>query len=275
MSLNQVKLKCAYVWTTSISNIYIWTTKIRPTLPPWPYYVNALVVWAWAPWWYYRYKKYAWCKSWWGWWWAVCCYSSLQTNIQTPVVIWTSPAGNSCYNIIACPSCITVKSGTCVACWWTTGVSCNLAGWNSWSWCTGWYFEYYSERLGWWGWWWASWNWCSAYASWSSAVWWNWWAWLYWYGWWGWGTWNAWDGSATDWWWAGWYAATNYWWGWWWTHWSQCPYWYPWCQWMVEICYKIDWSCWYSKATWWQCCYICNWYCVHRFTSGWTFQITW
>jgi hypothetical protein len=47
------------------------------------------------------------------------------------------------------------------------------------------------------------------------------------------------------------------------------------CQWVVDICYPADWSYWFSSATWWNCCYECDWMCVHRFTSDWTFCITW
>jgi hypothetical protein len=44
-------------------------------------------------------------------------------------------------------------------------------------------------------------------------------------------------------------------------------------QWVVDICYPSDWSWGVNSATWWDSCYLCNWYCVHRFTSNWTFTI--
>jgi hypothetical protein len=47
------------------------------------------------------------------------------------------------------------------------------------------------------------------------------------------------------------------------------------CQWVVDICYPADWSYWFSTATWGNCCYLCWDMCVHRFTSNWTFCITW
>jgi hypothetical protein len=42
---------------------------------------------------------------------------------------------------------------------------------------------------------------------------------------------------------------------------------------MVEICYTTDGSYWIKNATWGDCCYTCGDYCVHRFTSNWTFTV--
>lgn len=43
--------------------------------------------------------------------------------------------------------------------------------------------------------------------------------------------------------------------------------------WVVQIMYPADWSYGFQCASGGNCCYCCNGYCVHRFTSSWTFTV--
>ena len=105
----------------------------------------------------------------------------------------------------------------------------------------------------WWGWgWWAS---CKANCSWWAGNWW-WWTW-----------WNNKSGSCN------WSNAT--WCGWGWGGagaWTYASVWWNWWGGAVLISYPCDLS-WGYRWNWWNCCFVNGWYCVHMFTSNWTFTI--
>ena len=233
--------------TSGFSKVRKWTQQVRPEVPK---TFNILLVW----WWGNGFSNNCLCNGWWGWGgWEVLCYSNVQlTNwVWYCIYIW----GRACCSCIWC--LWFVARGWCnsTSCYWWMSWNCNSWGWpQQESWCC------YSW---WWGWW-AWWCWCRTVWLWC---WWAWWAWLYGYWWWGWGWWRSSWWAWVDWWWGwNWYSATNC--GWWWG-WGKTSYWY-WACWVVDICYDKD--AWIT-ATWWNCCYICNWMCVHRFTSSWTLTV--
>ena len=234
---------CVTPWQCVIT-ASVWLLTATCQVKSWTF-INFLLVWWWG-WWY---------TSWGGWWEVLFWTASYPLWEEICVIIWTSWTGNGWCS----------KFGAIVAKWWFCA---DFNGWESWSWCTWWWYS--SQENAYWGWWWAWWNWCSN-NGWNWGDWgiwlcgyWGWWAW-WWYTWWG---------SSTDWWgtstWAYWCNATGYWW---WGGWGRMAYRTSWCQWVVDVCYLIDGSCWLTCATWWDCCYTCDWYCVHRFTSNGTFCI--
>ena len=217
-------------------------------------------------------------NNWWGWWGAVCTWYKLLSDNNYCVVVWCWWTGN----ITKTWEEATDWTASCfwdiiIANWW-----CKwnwFTWWTSWSWCswwtnTSWCWCYW----GWW-WWWAS----TAAASDTKAT--EWWYWICWYWWWWW-WWYPCSFNITSWhdwwwnwlyWWTSWWDATNYWW-WGWGGWCVAyaydifPRWWNWCQWLIKVCYKTDWSCWFSCATWWTV--TTDWdYTVHTFTSDWTFCI--
>ena len=231
------------------------------------HWLNVLVVW-WGGGGNYQ--------SWW-WGWAVVCRTFLWKCSSINVYIWCwgntyCNWGTSCI----CNAEIRITAGGWFA--WRYGAGIVLCWWSSWSWYAWWLN--WSGNCWWCAWWWWGWAWWPGCpGSWTSP-WWQWWPWLYWYGgWWGWWAGRYWSsgGAWVDWWgdgtaWKNWCDATNYWWWWGWSC-MNGNFWWKWCQGMVEICYPTDWSYFISCATWWQCCYTCNGFCVHRFTSNWTFCI--
>ena len=237
--------------------------------------VKVLVVWGW------------WGSNWRSWWWGgevLCSWCVTITN-SFCITVWTYWRWYCTYNITTKPSnadwwtsCIDFWVWVMPAKWWTWAIQWNYSAWGwwvSWTWYAWWNID-----SCWWGWWWwAGWAW----TNWSSSRWWNWWAWLYWYGW-GWSWWYKKEWScaninchwtASDWWWV-WSVGTNCW-GWGWS--AKSVLWdakgFNWACWVLDICYKCDWSYWINSATWGNSCYVCDWYCVHRFTSNWTFTINW
>ena len=217
------------------------------------------------------------CRWWWGWG-DVKCWIYSTTSCTHTIVVWCggervttdntpwNPWWDSCLNEV-------------VAKWWC---GWERDWWNSGSWCI-WGAYRTTCGSGWW-WAWAGWNWNAPSSNDYGG---NGWLWLCWYGgWWGWASYRA---SACQcyrwkwccWWWNGatgssnssantWCPATTCgsgWWGWW----SGGSW--AWAAWVVDICYPTDWSFWFTVATWWDSCYTCDWYCVHRFTSNWTFTI--
>ena len=198
--------------------------------------------------------------NWWGWWGAVCVweiFTGCDTFCATIGNWWGNNAG------WGASSLWTIQANG----WWAGGTPWGTSG----SWCWG------GGNMSWayWGGWGASWNWCGP-TSWHWGAWWTWICWYWWGGWWG-ASWTWWAG--TDGWWNGaswtWqngFPAVNCWWGWGGKYFSSrtggagAP-------WLVVVCYKTDWSYWFSVATWGNCCYECNWYCIHCFTSNWTFCI--
>ena len=225
--------------------------------------------------------KYLVVGGWWGWliswWWggAVCMW--LLANPETLcATIWAWGVGGSWCNFYNIPSC---PWGDTTLSWWI----CIVAGWwcawgesgwwASWAWYAWWNSAGSCWKCGKGGWGWAGGKGCNG----SGTVWGTWWVGKFWYWGWGWGTsWCAWW-WASDWGGRGSYNnqtccnATNYWW-WGWGNYAWEDAW-DWCQWVVDICYPSDWSWLINSATWWDCCFTCDGFCVHRFTSNWTFTI--
>ena len=244
-----IEWKWVTVWNVSLSCYYKCVDAIEQGW--WDIFVKALWVW-WGWGWD---KNYFW--RWGGWWEVINAIINAQDTMC--IIIWSWWASNTNWWDTKIWN-LTVK-------WWKS--------WNnwgtSWSWCSWWG----GTGLGWGGWWWASANWSNWH---DQYYWWSWWAWLYWYWWW-WGGWSYhWWWNWCDWWWNWWTSwawsnATCYgWWGWWNGNTDSVNA-GSWCKWLVEICYKTDWSCGFCTATWWNSCFTCNWYKVHRFTSNWTFTI--
>lgn len=107
-----------------------------------------------------------------------------------------------------------------------------------------------------WGWGWASGS-CGQNGFWA------------WMGWWG----NGWGSGCGC-------NATCCWWWWGWGRWECANYSYKWGNgacWIVYVRYPSDWSYWFTSATWWtKALKTIDWvsYCVHTFTSSWTFTIS-
>ena len=204
-------------------------------------------------------KHFCYLWVWWGWWWR--CISTVRLNWWGGW--WEVRLGT--YTVLCNEIPITIWAGGNFATdGWDTHIWYLTIRWWKWTWSNVWWASWSSYK--WWvssncssGWgWWAGWQWCRAVTT--SG--WRWWDWICWYWWWWWwgcgGAWvDGWGNYGSN--------ANNYWWGWWGRG--------KWCQWMVEICYLEDWTCWFTTATWGDSCYTCNWYCVHRFTSDWTFTI--
>lgn len=233
--------------------------------------------WGWWFMWAVNYLVVWWGGSWGRWgggWGAVCVWLKLVwANTEISVWCWWASTVGTVSWLWGWPSCF----WDIVALWgcgwqWANYYSC---WWDSWSWCI-WGKWCYCARNAWWGGG-ATWNGGNSV---SDSYWGNWWTWLC--GMWGWGWWATYypshEGSSTwvDWWWD-WHPtaacpATNCGWGW---GWHTCI---TWCSWaggdgVVDVCYVADGSYWFTCATWWDCCYTCDWYCVHRFTQDWTFTI--
>lgn len=176
-------ITCAYLWTNPLSEIYVWATKVRPTITE--ALIDFLLVWGWGAGWQ------SWGLWWWGGWagWVVYCEWELLQTWTYSVCIWKWGCGYIAY--WCCPQ----RSGedSC----FISYVACG-GGWG-WYWCaTGtWYLSpnWYD---------WASWWWGARCGSWGTGTQWcNWWAWV---------TWNAkyggsWGGGYT----SEWCIATTTW----------------------------------------------------------------
>lgn len=269
----------------------------------WPKILKFLVVWWGWGWWAWSMRTnygYWWGWWWWGWWEIKTC-DSFSTYCKTfSITVWAGWnwatscewawwwGGNSSIGWVA------------TARWWWGGKGSGSCAkpwdwWNSWEWnlwsVHDWWTCVWIGCNCWWGWWgwWVSWLYKST--TYKCRIWWHWtcidW---YWYSSWGngwnWACWCSlpdWDSSCNYWAW-GWagnsVAAWNWvnywaWWGWGWANpwWWRKTCWWNWKSGVVDICYK-PWE-WVNSATWWNSCFSCCWYCVHRFTSNWTFTITW
>lgn len=249
MSLSQTEPKKIYMW-------------VDVDIP----FIDYLLVWWWATGSDMANFDYA---GWWGGWWEVKLWTTeLDINSRSVCVqIWAGWGwfvGWLCTVGTKWPWCPSYL-GDIEAKWWC--YCARTYNWMpSWSWCAWWAWcnWWYAS----WGWGWAWWNWypynCSTKPwRWGDGICW------YWIGW----PWAMPSNCACRWcWWdnANGRPADNYGWGWgWaasWSYWGWC-----WCQGVAFICYKMDGSCWFTSATWWDCCYTCNWYCVHKFTTNWTF----
>lgn len=262
--------------------------------------LDFLLVWWWWAGWRAR------CRAWWwgGAWWLLYCTNFSVLKWSYPIVIWAWWTADVAQYDWSCWSWWNSTALWLTAYWWGWGGWMNTySSWNAWaSWWSWWWASWCSTVCSsacswqwniWWawcltrGWWWgwAWWAWCNA-ACWWNYYGWAWWDWCcldiaweyYWYSagwWWGWCTWV----SMSCWWWCwwnyrvAWYAAACYWSGWWWG-WctacsSCCISWWNWYQWVFIISYP-SW-CWYT-ITWWTK-YLCNWKCIHCFTTDWTLVV--
>lgn len=279
------------VWK-EVKEVYIWSCKVRPT--------NATVEWL-LVWWGWAWGRSRYRAGWWGWagWLIYCACDVLQKWARCCVVIWAWGTWSNTNYLWACWNWWNSCFWTIVAYWWwwggwmyTCACGCPWApGWSGWwaAWCNttcasacAWQWN-----IGWpWcltRWWWGGWACCAWCVSASSYVWWAWWWWKWysidwttgraysWWWWWGWcTTWGA-AGSGT--WWCGWCYRCPWknainpwsWWGWGWCTGcsSCCMAWWNGADGTFIARYPC--TCWYNIT--WGCKYLCNWYCIHCFTS--------
>ena len=296
VSIGTAGITCAYVGSSPLSAIYVWDTKVRPTITEaiidW-----MLIWWGWS-WWRSR------CRGWgWGWaWWFLYCQWDTLLTWSYAVTIWAGGKG-----------CVTWCCGTCGS-WWNStfnsivaywgwgwgwmmwvNTTCNWDCWGSWGgtgcggvpgcgcdwqwnrgglgnargggwwWGIGWYWGIAASSTGYRGW--CGWDACCLDISGTSV----------WYASWWWGG-GCCGGLSCGWWEGGWYrtewcSATCYgsWGGWGWCTGccSCCMKWGDGCQWVFIARYPK--TCWYNIT--WGTKYECNWYCIHCFTSDWTLTV--
>ena len=275
-----------------IRKVYIWPTEIRPNIPTIDF---LLVAWGWA---WGRGLCRAW--GWGGAWWVIYCQDLEMCKWNYAVVVWAwATWGNTTAQWANwCNSCF----DSYVAYWWGWGwgMSSSTSGcvWKDWG--SGWGWAGCCKVAGvgctwqwngWWcwgtcSWWWGGWY-CVVWGAWTTArAWWIWWCWFnsnisgdtVWYSNWGswWGcTWWAATYGWGKWWWSStaWSDATTYW-SWWWgwgcNTWGSCTSWGSGCQWIFIARYPCTKN---FNISWW-CKYLCNWYCIHCFTSNWTLTIS-
>lgn len=232
-------------------------------------------------------------------WWCWACHTCVRCGGNSTFNWYTAYGGwRWAYWCASCTSGDFSRNWGNGASWWWSA-RC----WSAWTW-TQWcdWGSAQSTLNAWW--WWGGWFtscWCISNSTWSSLCycrnWWDWWAgyssdisWeIQYYAYWGWGW--AWNSR-----WAGW-VWYCWWWSWGnWTVWCmQNSYWCPatscwswgwWAWWFCCNCASrtISWdggngvfilrypsNCWYN-ITWWTK-YLCNWYCIHCFTSDWTLTV--
>lgn len=255
--------------------------------------VDLLVVAWWGAWGSASYTGY--CGWWWGGWEVLQYYCYPLEENSYCVFIWGGASGTK-----LCPwgnwwnSCF----GGVVAYWWWWGWAWTnwASAWtlwrNWWNWwwgggnlaaglcCTLWWYSTHFWNAWWRGglciWWWgwgAWWPWIAMYSSNYGWIWWPWitsdipcknnWC-LYWT------WWSPYYWLFYPWWWCNQWPATFYWW---WGGWAMCSCaWWAWCKWIVYVRYKT-WGQ-INSSTWGNCCYTCDGYCIHEFTSNWTFSIS-
>lgn len=290
-----IENKWVIVWNITLDN---YADCIDAIQTDWRPSIDFLLIW-WGWWWGINwggnYSNFYW--GWWGWaWWVVeWCWAKLEDWCYNIVIWgWWFPCGNlSPQYINWWNSCF----WDIVACWWwgwgsqTPGYAwCNWGSWwwwpgfiNGWSymcwwaWCVGqWYngwkwcyicFWYRCNKWAWWWGWWAGWAWCDwVLDTWNNCgKWWDGWIWIM---------------SDIEWemkcyagWWWGWAGAEgNFipWCNWGGLYWSWWNAWTAWCKWVFIIRYPS--SCWYNIFGW-DCCYECNWKCIHIFTQDWTLTV--
>lgn len=283
-------LKCAYVWTTPVKCIYVWTTKVRPA---WPQVDFLLIGWGWAGGSTTCYRNWAW---WWGAGWVIYCkwYTLTPGTYCVTIGAWWAacPWGNYRWT-----QWWNSEWNWFVAYWGGWGGAGHTAnaieqGGNGWSWwgswpryaCAGgcgcpwqWNDGGASQCRRSWGWGWYSSAWCTWPGQYCGGDWWDWletditWKTEYFAWWWGW-------------WWSTRWGTNSYWWWTWWTGggtaWTTCGSgWggsgstitsWAWAWWVFIIRY----ACWTVNITWWNCKYLCNWYCIHCFTSNGTLTVS-
>lgn len=226
---------------------------------------------------------------WWGWAWWVIYSQSLAIDKTNTVVVWAWWVSGNGWD-----SCINNVVAYGWGRWWV-GTWCPWWSWGWWGFdnsCYAWWYYlgimqwhcgWGSACRGWWGWGWAWWN----GAAWACRVWWGWWLWIisciewankcYAGWWWGYGYCTIWAGCywGGNWWksWnSKWCNATTCWSWWWGSGMSNCTG-GNWGWWVVIIRYPTNWSYWITSSTGWNRCYVCNWYCIHCFSSNWTFTV--
>lgn len=269
------KLKCAYVWTTAVKCIYVWTTKVRPT--------NAvvdflLVGWGWSGGWGRNSNN---CYGWgWAWWWVIYCTNYTLSPNTYSVTVGTWGSGvlwgvgwnrwiESCFNSLVAGWGGGGNYGNIYWLSWCpqSNSNWNIGCWGSWWW--GWAWSAWCDAT--WTWsrcWWTWWNGLSYSIEWSSknyAWWWGWggrcgqWAWSFW----------GWTGGKLN---VAPTAATTCWSGGGWSTqcWSETYRSGAWAWGIFVLRYCC--SCWYSIS--WGTKYLCNWYCIHCFTSNGTLTVS-
>lgn len=296
ITIGELEISCAYLGNTPFAEIYAGETKVRPVKVE--RFIDFLLIgWGGMG---GNATTSRWRPAWWGgaWGFVECFWYEISAPWTYTVTIgcWGQDWGNSPLYGRGCPSCFdtviaywgwmwlynagmdaSLRNGASGG-WWSCWVAWGCAlYWNQW--CKGaWNMGSYCGA--WWGWAWAtpSWSWycpmkwgdgkCSS-MSWEEQ--------RYSWGWWGasgnanniaaWGAWGWGNGGTCR------YAPTSatYYWGWGWGA-GLCGWtiWWSWCQWVFILRYPS--SCWYN-ITWWTK-YLCNWYCIHCFTSSWTLTIS-
>ena len=214
----------------------------------------------------------------WGWGGVMECFCQAIFDNTYPVKIWiwgcaAQPWGNTeFYWLIAYGggkwTCSTWQSGgsgswggTIGNCAWGLGCvwqghnwgrSCNY-GAGGWGW--GWAAGCTAPWTCYWGAWGAGYLSC---ISWEACY----------YAWGGWGAGCKWGGTWGIWGWGNWGGgAANYYWGWGGGSNKNSTNGGAWYQGIVIVRYPADGSYGFNRATWWNCCYLCNWNCVHIFTG--------
>ena len=267
------------------------------------YYSFGVWGWGWAGWYIEECKHFisedSYCIVVWAWWtpYQNWCNSCFWNEIVT---LWWWKGWGWCWGSWWWASLCNMSDLSYCYIWWEACAVWWKLWWHDWG--LTWYYCSASATCWMWWWWgWACWPWmsniryaCTSYSGGSFP--WYWWKWVFnnfaWvtrcYAWWGWG-WST-DNSIRwywcCWWWNGWVRwtvwcnATTYWSWWWWawfsTSWDIC--WGCWCQWIVVVRYPTDWSYGINSAAGGNTCRTCtiDWveYCIHEFTSNWTFCIT-
>ena len=274
-----IENKWVTVWNITLDNY----PSCIDAIPTWAdvAVVDFLLLWWWGGWWKNR---------WWWWWagWVIVWEKYALEKGSYPVTIWWwwIGSGLAC-NWNWCSSCFVWfvalwwwHGGTCCCPWWDwaswwwawgknsvvwKAQQCLYVQWNSWgAWNSYWHW--------WGGWWfWGAWCCCSSGYGWDGGIWyltsmtwheecfawWWWWAvcWIWQYWWWCW-----YNKSMTP--------TTC--WSWWWWH-CQVNNGWKWAWWVLIIAYPSD--CGYN-ISWATCSCVCNWVCVHCFTSSWTLTVS-
>ena len=267
-----IENKWVTVWNITLDNY----SACIDAIPTWSdvAVVDFLLLWWWGGW-----GKTCTTSWWWGGaWWVIIWRNYALSKGSYNVTIWSKWTnawnwGSSCFEGY-------------VALWWWGGgtwcrTNCAWKNWASWGWAwwrisTVWKAQQclYVQWHNWWawntnwhwwggGWFWGDWCCCSSGYGWDGGIWYltsmtwheecfawwwggaNWWHWMYWW-------WNS-QGNAS--------TCGSWWWG------SCNSNSYSWWWWALIIAYPSD--CGYN-ITWSNCSCVCNWVCVHCFTSSWT-----
>jgi len=273
----------------------LWTFQEQITIIWWIHYA---IVWGGGGWWSGICNCRIWAWWWWAGWvlmWTTCIWWDFDVIIGC-WWLWATEIGSAWWN----------WWNTCfwreIAYWWGWGwwfcqVWCDWWAWWWWSCNQNWWTWYYVDWIRqWynWGKWclWGAWGWWSGTAGcWGTYAWSNWWAWkcfcynpaccswctLFAWWWWGWACWCLclwwcwcfWWGNGGWCGWRNWCNATLRGAWWWWGGWSSSDTyfkWWNWSQWVVYISYCC--TCPFN-IQWWDCCFTCYSYKVHRFDSDW------